>query len=161
MSTPPYMELITEVLNVVRRDFYQNDAALLNPNNANPVIDGEWLELNSSYKLIRGSGASVKPAWQVWTEKGRYDTQAIGKSTLLFLGGYEAETSVYTSTGIAAGDPLVVNDVTVGGLTRRGLLKLPASSGTYGVRAYCTRVLTGKIRYIVPCAGQPNVQAVA
>ncbi len=161
MSTPPYMELVTEVLNTVRRDFYLNDPALLNPSNANPILDGEWLELNSSYKLIRGTGASVKPAFQVWTEKGRYDTQAIGKSTVLFLGAYEAETSVVNMTGISVGDALVVDDVTIGGLTRRGLKKIPASTGSYAVRAWATRVLTSKIRYIVPCAGLGSIVAVA
>ncbi len=153
MSIPPTLQLVSEVLPVQRRDFYLANPDLLNPNNANPLLEGEWLELDSNYKLVRGSGASLNPAWQVWAERGRYDTQAIGKTTLLFLGGYEAETSVYLATGLAVNDPLVVNDVTIGGLTRRGLLKLPASAGTYAVRGFVTRVLTSTVRYLVPASG--------
>ncbi len=150
MSIAPYLTLITEVQSVQRRDFYVADPDLLNPNNANPILDGEWLSLNTDYKLVRASSNVAGPAWQVFAERGRYDTQAIGKVPVLFLGGYEAETSVYTSTGLAVNDPLIVGDVTIGGLTKKGLLKLPASTGTYSVRGWVTRVLTGKIRYWYP-----------
>ena len=148
MSTPPYLELISEVLPVQRRDFYMDDPALLNPNNANPLLDGEWLSLNSSYKLARGTGTLATRPFQVWTERGRYDTQAIGKATVLFSGAYEAETSVADLTGLAIGDCLVVGDVTVGGLTKKGLLKLPAAAAGYWVVGTVTRLPTGKVRYL-------------
>jgi hypothetical protein len=154
MSTAPFLTLISEVLPVQRRDFYMNDATLLNPNNANPLIDGEWLQLNSSYKIDRGTGNQAKPAWQVFAERGRYDTQAIGKTTLLFAGAYEAETTVCDTTGLAVGDGLIVADVTVGGLTRRGLKAVPVGAGTYQVFAWVTRLPGGgKVRYQVPAAG--------
>lgn len=154
MSTPPFLTLISEVMSVIRRDFYLTDPTLLNPNNANPVIDGEWLELDSAYKVLRGTGNSALNAWQLFAERGRYDTQAIGKSTLLFIGGYEAETTVVDATGLVVGNQLVVADVTVSALTRRGLKKLPAAAGTYGVVARVTRLPGGgKVRYIVPASG--------
>jgi hypothetical protein len=150
MSTAPYMTLITEVLPIQRRDFYMANTALLNPNNANPILDGEWLQLDSSYKLLRGSNTQAVPAWQVWAERGRYDTQAIGKTDVLFIGGYEAETSICDVTGCAVGDQLVVADVTVGGLTKRGLDKISAVTGIYLVFAYVTRLVgTTKLRYWV------------
>jgi len=150
MSTAPYMNLISEVLPIQRRDFYLADTGLLNPNNANPILDGEWLQLDSSYKLARGSGTQAVPAWQVFAERGRYDTQAIGKAPVLFIGGYEAETSICDVTGCAVGDALVVADVTVGGLTKRGLDKISASTGIYLVFAYVTRLVgTTKLRYWV------------
>jgi hypothetical protein len=156
MSTAPFLTLISEVMPVSRRDFYMFDPTLLNPNNANPVIDGEWLELDANYKLIRGSGngTSNHGAFQLFAERGRYDTQAIGKTTVLFIGGYEAETTVTDTTSMAVGNQLVIADVTVGGLTRRGLLKLPAGAGTYFVVARVTRLPGGgKVRYQVPAAG--------
>src|SRR5215204_6523746 len=120
MSLPPFFTLVSEVLPIQRRDFYAANTALLNPNNANPLIDGEWLELDSSYKAARGTGEAAVPSWVLFAERGRYDTQSIGKVPLLFNGGYEAETKVYTATGLAVGNALVVQDVTIGGLTKRG-----------------------------------------
>lgn len=146
----PYMTLISEVLPVQRRDFQVANTALLNPGNANPIVDGEWLQLDSTYKLARGSSTQATPAWQVFAERGRYDTQAIGKLPVLFIGGYEAETSIVDLTGLAVGDQLVVADVTVGGQTKRGLDKISASTGIYLVFAYVTRLVgTGKVRYWV------------
>jgi hypothetical protein len=150
MSLAPNMTLISEVLPIQRRDFSLASQALLNPNNANPIVDGEWLQLDSSYKLLRGSGTQAVPAWQVWAERGRYDTQAIGKTTVLFIGGYEAETTICDVTSVTVGSSLVVADVTVGGLTKRGLDLISASTGNYLVFAYATRLVgTNKIRYWV------------
>ena len=148
MSTAPYLTLISEVLPIQRRDFYMADPLLLNPNNAQPLLDGEWLQLDSSYNLARGSGEQAVPAFQVFAERGRYDTQAIGKTSVLFMGAYEAETSVYLSTGLGVGDALVVQDVTVGGLTKRGVAKLGVGAGLHLIFGYVTRVLTGKVRFI-------------
>lgn len=154
MSLAPYLTLISEVLPMQRRDFYVEDPTLLNPLNANPLLDGEFLEINANYKLARGSSEQAKPAWQVWAERGRYDTQAIGKTTVLFIGGYEAETSVYTSTGLAVGDALVIDDVTVGGVAgKRGVVKLGVGSGQHMVYGYVTRILTGRVRFFVAAAG--------
>ncbi len=142
-------------MKVDRRDFYVSDPTLLNPNSANPLIDGEWVELDDTYKVDRGSGnGGSQGAYQVFAERGRYDTQAIGKTPLLFLGGYEAETTVCDLTGVVVGMPLIIKDVTVGGLTRRGLARLPAGAGTYWTVARCTRLPgNGKVRFIVPAAG--------
>lgn len=146
----PYMTLISEVLPVQRRDFPIANTALLNPGNANPLVDGEWLQLDSTYKLARGSGTQATPAWQVFAERGRYDTQAIGKIPVLFIGGYEAETSIVDLTGLSVGDQLVVADVTVGGVAKRGLDKISAVAGNYLVFAYVTRLVgTDKVRYWV------------
>lgn len=160
MSTAPYMTLITEVLPIQRRNFPLASQAILNPNNANPLLDGEWLELDSTYKLKRGAATpQATPAWQVWNERGRYDTQAIGQTTVLFIGGYEAETTIVEPTGIAVGDALIVTDVTVGGLTKRGLDKIGAAA-TFLIFAYATRVISStKIRYWVP--GTPVWKTVA
>ena len=155
MSIAPYMNLISEVLPVQRRDFYMADATLLNPNNANPVLDGEWLQLDSTYKLTRGASGNVAvPSWQLFAERGRFDTQSIGKAPVLFIGGDEAETSICDLTGLAVGDGLMVGVVTVGGLTKKGLKKVGSTAATtYVVRAYVTRLPGGgKVRYWMPGA---------
>ena len=154
MSTAPFLQLISEVLPVQRRDFYLADVTLLNPNNANPVVDGEFLTLDASYKLLRGTGEQATPAWQLFAEKGRYDTQSIGKAPVLWMGGYEAECQVVNTAGCAVGDALVVQDVTFQSLTRRGLAKLGAGGGEHMLFAYVTRVLTSptRLRYWIPVA---------
>jgi hypothetical protein len=148
MSNAPFLNLISEVLPIQRRDFYVATESLLNPNNANPLVDGEWLELDSSYKLVRGTSEQAKPSWQLFAERGRYDTQSIGKAPVLFIGGYEAETSIADLTGMAVGDALVVQDVTIGGLTKRGLAKLGGGAGQHLLFGYVTRLPGGgKVRY--------------
>lgn len=147
MSTPPYFTMVSEVLPIQRRDFYAASTALLNPNNANPLIDGEWLQLDSSYMAARGSGEQATPAWVMFAERGRYDTQSIGKVPLLFVGGFEAETKVCDLTGMTVGNALVVQDVTVSSLTRRGLAKLGAGGGEHLIFGYVTRVLTDRVRF--------------
>ncbi len=160
MSQPPYLTLISEVLPVQRRDFYAANTALLNPVNANPLIDGEWLQLDSTYKAARGTGEQAVPAWQLFAEKGRYDTQAIGKVPLLFIGGYEAETKVADLTSMTVGDGLVVQMVTVGGVAnRRGLAKLGAGAGEHLIFGYVTRVFTDRVRYW--CPNHPTFKTVA
>src|ERR1043166_6304071 len=103
MSQAPYFNLISEVLPVQRRDFYLADPTLLNPNVSNPILDGEFLSLANNDKLVRGSSEQAAPAWQVFAERGRYDTQAIGKTVVLFIGGYEAESAIVDVSGAAVG----------------------------------------------------------
>jgi hypothetical protein len=133
----PNFELITELQTCTRRDFPLTDPTILNPVNANPIIDGEWLELASTYTLGRGSTsagtASTNPLqFPVHTERGRYDTQAIGKVNVIMLGMYEAETAVHygATDTYSIGDPLCVSAVTIGGIAgRRGLMKDSSTSG--------------------------------
>ncbi len=144
----PNFELVTELQTLTRRDFYLANSALLNPFDSNPVLDGEWLVIDSDYKLARGSGEGTDPnVFPVHTERGRYDTQAIGKVNVLMLGMYEAETKIYDSTSLVVGSPLTVQDVTISALTKRGL-KLDAS-GSGRVRVgFVTKLLTGKVRFV-------------
>lgn len=149
MSLAPNLTLISEVLPVQRRDFSLTDPTILNPTATNPLVDGEWLSMNSSaYTVGRGTGEEASAAWAVFSLRGQYDTQAIGKSTLLFSGGYEADTTIVNTSGLAVGNFLVVADVTIGGLTKRGLIKA-AGSGQHLVVGIVTRLTsTGKIRFL-------------
>ena len=149
MSVAPYLTMISEVMPVHRRDFTLTDTSILNPNATNPLIDGEWLEIDSSYLAKRGTAnPEVLPTFQVFSLRGQYDTQAIGKTTLLYLGQYEAETSVAVVAGLAVGDWLEVNNVSVGGVNKRGLIKA-AGAGQHTVVGFVTKVIgTTKVRYV-------------
>jgi hypothetical protein len=153
----PNFELISEVLPVQRRDFALAVTDLLNPLNANPLVDGEFLSLNASYQLVRGSGILATPGWAVFAERGRYDTQAIGKTVVLFNGGYEAETRICDVTGLSVGDPLMVSDVTVDSLTKQGLLA--ATTGERRIFGHVTRLPgNGRVRFWT--SGAQPVQSV-
>ncbi len=146
--TAPNLVLISALQNVVTRDFYLTDPTLLQPNNANPLVDGEWLELDANYKLIRGSSEGVSPnVFPVFTERGRYDTQAIGKATVLMLGMYEAETKIYSSSGLVLGSPLTVQDVTISALTKKGLKDEGATTDRIVV-GYASKILSDRVRFI-------------
>lgn len=128
--------LRSPLTDVVRRDFPYGTVAELSGTNANPLIDGEWLQFTSatSYTLDRGTGVAVTNRagttytgvpLMVLSDRGRYDTQALGKVTVALLGMFEATTNVRDATGIGNGSALQVGDVAnwAGtGLTKRGLL---------------------------------------
>lgn len=142
----PNFELVTELQVTTRRDFPLADSSLLNPLATNPILDGEWLEL-IGYKLDRGTGSGLSPAvYPVHTERGRYDTQAIGVANVIFGGMYEADTAIYDSVTVTTvGQPLMVADVTVGGQTKRGL-KL-ATTGKWAVGYVTKAPVNGKVRF--------------
>lgn len=156
----PNFELVTELQMLNRRDFPLADSSLLTPIGANPLLDGEFLELDANYKATRdaaiaghtqvgalkeGANAMVFP---VHTERGRYDTQAIGKVNLLLLGQYEAETKLANGiSSLNVGDALTVQNVDLGGgLVKRGLgIKTGADVVVVG---YVSKVVGTKVRFV-------------
>lgn len=127
----PLFNLVTELQTLLRRDFPAATDSDLSPLSARPLVEGEWLEIDTNYKLVRGTGEGVSMnTFVVHTERGRYDTQAIRKINVLMLGMYEADTQIVDTTGpLALGDALTVQDVTIGGIVRRGLKKAGATAG--------------------------------
>lgn len=156
MSAPNFV-LITELQTLTRRDFPVTDATIIPPLNSNAVVDGEWLEMDTSpsYTLKRGaSGSGVHEGtnalvWPVHTEKGRYDVQAISKVNVLFGGMYEAETAIANTAGLSVGTALTVQDVNVLGFaTRRGLGAQTGAEGTgVVVVGYVTRLISEGLQY--------------
>ncbi len=141
-------ELVTELQTLTRRDFVVG-GTILNPFDSNPLLDGEWLELNSDYSLVRGTGEGTSPlVFPVHTERGRYDTQSIGKTNVLMLGMYEARTKVVNTSSLVLGSPLTVQDVTIGGLTKRGLALAGVTAGRTVV-GYVSKLLdNGFVRFV-------------
>lgn len=145
MSLAPNMTLISEVMPVGRRDFQLVDATILNPNNANPLVDGEWLEMASaSYSLQRGSGEAASISWPVFSLRGQYDTQAISKTTVLWLNDYEVLTTICdaTTNSPVPGSFLVVKSVTIGGLSKRAVA-VPSGAGQHFIVGIVTKVPGG------------------
>ena len=128
--------LVTPVERVDRKDMNLADRTLIVPSNANPLLDGEWLEYDAAKKAIRAGGNTL--AWAVWAERGRSDTQALGKAPVLYMGTYEADTLIFDAAALAHGDPLMIDDVTIGTLTKSGLMK--HGGGAQLVIGYVTRL---------------------
>jgi hypothetical protein len=128
--------LVTPVELVYRRDLPLAVRDLANPNGSNPLLDGEWLQYNTTKQAIRSGGLTL--SWVVFGERGRSDVQAIGKVPVLYIGKYEADTLIFDSAGgLAHGSPLMVADVTYDLLTKSGLKLQAGPSLTIG---YVTRM---------------------
>jgi hypothetical protein len=130
--------LVTELMSLHRRDWDVADAKILRPLNSRALVQGEWLEVNSAYKLARGGDNDAATAdictnamvFPVLTEQGRTDVQAIRKPNVAMFGHYEAETLLINPTGLGVGDPLSVADVNFGGIVRRALVKATMATNT-------------------------------
>lgn len=145
-------ELLVSMTGLERRDFELADETLINPYGANPLLDGEWLELDTNGKLARGAGeGSSALVFPIFSERGRYDVTAIKKVTTIMLGQYEAETSIVNTAGLVVGDALSVQMVTIGGVAnKRGLAEatIAGVGVTRAVVGHVSKVMGSKIRFI-------------
>ena len=118
--------LISEFQTIHRRPFELAAPAVLDPTSVSPVplVEGEFLELDASYKMARGAGApATVPSYAYFAEQGRADTQAVQKGPFLYMGSYEADTLIMDATGLQMGDKLEASGVTIATLARRGLVE--------------------------------------
>lgn len=131
---------VGDVLPVVRRDFPLADKTLADPDNPVSLFDGEWMTLNSAYKLVRAADVATPGAvpaagalcFPLWAENGRYDIQAMAdrKPPLLWMNGWEFETRVFDpAAAVGAGaaittlwQPVKVATVTIGARNYVGLV---------------------------------------
>lgn len=119
------------------------------PDSANPLVEGEWLQIDTDNKcsrlLITGvlgnqvtaankTGYSTIPCVMHFSEKGRYDAQ-ITKKAHMVTGpvGFEfrCKLCVATSSAVTAGQRVVVGFVAVGGKMKRGLVAVNASDASF------------------------------
>jgi len=155
-------KLVSEFQTIHRRPFTLADPAILKPSNARPLVDGEFLQLDTAYKMARGgdgtAGAGAEdiatvPSFAFFAESGRSDTQAIEKGPFLYGNFYEADTIIMdaaAANGISAvGQALFVGDIDVGGIVRRGLMgALATPAGTELVVGYVTRLPANNNGYL-------------
>lgn len=126
------------------------DPELLNPFASGgkvPLIMGEFLSENSSYKLIRANDPTAPSyAWLEW--RGDQGVQAGGKGACLRGGTYEADTVVFDPASLLHHSKLMSGPCMVGGLARTGLV---LHSGVNLVLGFVTRLPAtnnGKLRFI-------------
>lgn len=141
------LELVTDVQDIIRRDFTVADKQYVNPTNPNCYIDGEFLSLTLDYQLTRAADGVL--GFAAFAERGRFDVQAIGKLTVLFAKPYEADTRVFMTSSLALGGALTISDsvVMADGITRSGLV----STGGGIVIGYVTRMPGnngGRLRFL-------------
>jgi hypothetical protein len=162
-------EFVSSVLDTQRRDFPLADKTLANPLNAVALVDGEWVTLDDSSKLVRASviGTPGNPASKIsfplWAERGRSDVQSLSgmKMPILFRGFYEADTRIFDATVALNGgaaitssmQPLKVATITFSGRNFTGLVGHGALSGgdTDPIVGYVTKLPAingGKLRFI-------------
>lgn len=143
------LDLITPVNDVFRRDLEVADTTLLDPTVTNSFVQGEWLERNTAGKLVRVTAVTSKLPMQVFSQKGDFAAQSIGKVTVIQLREYEADTDMFDPLGVyvAGTTELTVDDFAIDGVTRSAL-KVAASTNM--VHAICTRAPAdngGKLRF--------------
>jgi hypothetical protein len=138
------MDLITPVQELNRRDLElipgSAGTARLSPTNSLAVEQGEFvvyetgtaLGAGKKAKFITGiitGTAAAHLAMQVFTERGRTDTQSSRKIDVLYSHPYEATTNVFDATsGIAIGDELTVEEGTQAAVADRLVLQKAAST---------------------------------
>jgi hypothetical protein len=158
-------EPCSDILPVARRDYELADKALLLPDNALCLVDGEWMTINSSGKLLRATDATstgdqpdagLGLLMPYWLERGRYDAQTSRKGTVLWMGDWEADTRIFDATAVvgsgaamAHGAGVKCATVLIGGRRYAGLVGHGGAADTAQVVGYVTRMPTvngGKLR---------------
>lgn len=165
-------EPVSDILPVQRRDFPLADPTLAQPLNSLALVDGEWMTLNSNYKILRAAdvtvlgtagaaGRATVKSFPLWAERGRYDVQAIAgtKMPVLFMGHYEFDTRIFDATAVVGSGAAVttvmqalkVATIALGGRNYCGLVGHGGSADTAPVIGYVTRLPAsngGKLRFI-------------
>lgn len=151
-------EIISDYNKVERRDFALNDPNLCDPSLATALLDGEYVSLNDSRKLVRTADISQAAGTVgtepgsfcalVWlAEKGRSDVMANAenKGPVVFLGEFEAQTRLFDAaagSGITGmNQPLKVAVIAdASGNKYSGLIRHGGHSDTDPVAGYVTRL---------------------
>lgn len=165
-------EPVTDILPVQRRDIALADKTLADPFNAVALVDGEWMTLDTSYKLVRGAaigtlgtagagGRATLKTFPLWAEKGRYDVraQAEAKMPVLWRGDFEFDTRIYNLTDVVASGAAIttvlqglkVATILIGARNYCGLVGHGGSADTAPIVGYVTRLPAnngGKLRFI-------------
>ena len=158
-------EPVQDILPVQRKDFQLADSTLADPFNAVALVDGEWMAVNSTYKIERAStigsvgNEATKRSYPLFAERGRYDVQAMGerKMPVLWLSAWEFDTRIFdaavavgSGAAITAVDqPLKVATITIGTRNYTGLVGHGGSGDSAIVVGYVTRLPannSGKLR---------------
>lgn len=165
-------EPLTDVLPLHRRDFPLVDPTLANPLNAVALVDGEWMIINTAYKILRAAditvlgtggaaGRATVRSFPLFAERGRSDVQAMSgrKMPVIWRGEYEFDTRIYNLTDVVASGAAIttvmqglkVATITIGSRNYCGLVGHGGSADAAPIVGYTTRLPAqnqGKLRFI-------------
>ncbi len=149
---------VADVLPLERRDYPVNDKTLTDPSNPLVLVDGEWMTLNSSEKLIRASAIgtpgdpSLTLSWPLWAERGRFDVQAMAerKTPILWMGAWEFESLIFDPAAVVGAgaaisalmQPVKVATITIGSRNFTGLVGHGGPGDSHRIVGYVTRLHT-------------------
>lgn len=142
--------LLTPIYDNHRRDLKLNDPDLVKPDEADALEQGEWVIIDpSTGNAVRpgADGSAVPQAFMVWSERGDYSAQALGRVAVIFAHEFEVETDIFVAGTYTPGDRLTVELGTVDSVSRGAVLE--ASTGDY-VHGIVTKDPTkngGKLRF--------------
>lgn len=116
---------------------------VFDPDSANPLVEGEWLQYTADNKLSRvyssssiaaaaGANVSTVACAMHFSEKGRYDAQITKKAHVVSgPNGFDFKTKLcLVDSSVAAGTRLFVADFAVGSEFKRGLYDATSLQGT-------------------------------
>lgn len=157
-------EPVSDIMGVQRRDFELADKTLADPNNAGCIIDGEWLILDTNYRLLRAcdftntSAHAATKSFPCFSERGRQDRAGMSRKAtdVLFRGEYEFDTRVYDAAAGSAPIATILQGlkaatIVIGTRNYVGLIGHGGYSDTDPVVGFVTRLPTnngGKLRFI-------------
>jgi len=165
-------EPVSTVLQTQFRDFPLADPTLAQPLNAVALVDGEWMVINNSYKLLRAAdiatlgtagagGRATLLSFPLFAERGRYDVQAIAgtKMPVIFRGEWEFDTRIFDAAAVVGSGAAIttvlqgvkVATIALGGRNYVGLVGHGGSADAAPVAGYVTRLSAnngGKLRLI-------------
>jgi hypothetical protein len=160
-------EPVSDILPVQRRDFPLADKTLADPTNVVALVDGEWMTIDATNKLVRGAAigtpgtAATVRTFPLFMERGRADVQALSgtKTMILWLGDYEFDTRIFDAAAVVGSgavigtmmQPLKVATVTIGARNFVGLVGHGGAADTHPVVGYVSRLPAtngSKLRFI-------------
>jgi len=153
------------VLSVERTDFPLADPTLADPLNALALVDGEWLSLDASSKLVRAAAVATpgneaaSVSWPLWAERGRTDVQAMAdrKVPLLWMGQWEFNTRIFDAAAVVGSGAAITTmlqglkavTITLGSRNYVGLVGHGGSGDSSIIVGYVTKLPAangGKLR---------------
>jgi hypothetical protein len=117
------IKVLSHMTRTHRRDYDLADTDLADPNEADALDAGEWLELNSAGKLARAASAAAASAssnsYICLSVKGSTDMQVLGKAAVLKSRDAVVQTDMFDSADtFAVGEPVGLTMDTVDGASR-------------------------------------------
>lgn len=166
LLNPGYSLLWTRDLAYAAGSGEASDVNPFDPDDARPLIEGEWLQRSGADKYSRGGdnvvtvagtpdGEGTAPAFLYFNEQGRTDVQVARRAhCIIGPAMFEFRTKACKSAGLSVGSKVSVWDHdmgTSGGIVRR-VLALQSSGSAYVV-GYVTRIFGTDDISVLYCPG--------